>query len=166
MTAPTGSKHISPIEEAKEAVNSLDPFQHSSERYREVWQELRRTYEDAVDYSDNTNQTFPLWALSQFDNKHLERILTKGYYQSLGMLNIWAPSASRILKVKPWRFILFFHYIEQARARAINMILKTRPGLTFNQLYEEVQQNRLKRIKSQDNPKKEFLPRDFRNCCS
>lgn len=154
------------MKEAKEAVNSLDRFNDSSERFRQVWQALRQAYEDTVNNSDSdTCRPFPVWALSQFDPGYLESLLQVGYYQDLGHLKTWAPSASLKFKVRPWQFILFFDYIEQARARAINKISKERPDLTFNQLYDEVQNNRSNRIKHQKNPRYEFLPRDFNACC-
>lgn len=155
------------IVKAKEAIYSLDRFNDPWERFREVWQDLRQAYEDTVNNSDSdTCRPFPIWALSQFDPGYLESLLTVGYYQDLGHLKTWASTAALKFKVRPWQFILFFDYIEQARARAINKISKERPDLTFNQLYEEVQNSRLNRIKHQKNPRYDFLPRDFKACCS
>lgn len=154
------------VKKAKEAIDSLDGSSDTSERFREVWQELRQAYEDTVNNNSNSNtyRPFPVWALSQFDPGYLESLLSAGYSQDLKNLRTCAPSASLNFQVRLWQFILFFDYIERAKARTINEISIKRPGLTFNQLYEEVQNNRLNQIRHQKNPKYEFLPRDFKAC--
>jgi hypothetical protein len=156
------------LKKAKEAIDSLNGSDGTQERFREVWQKFRQAYEDTVNHNSefNTYRPFPVWALSQFDPGYLERFLTAGYSPDLKNLRTCAPSAPSHFKVDPWQFILYFDYIERARAQALYEISTKRPGLTFNQLYEEIQRHRLNRIKQQKNPKYEFLPRDFRACCS
>lgn len=157
------------LKRAKEAVHALQGSDDPPEHFRKVWQEFRQVYEDTVNHNCTDYDTygaFPVWALSQFDVGDLEDFLTAGYSQDLKYLRICAASAPSHFRNRPWKFILYFDYIERQRARAINDILIKRPTLTFNGLYEEVQINRLKRIKNHKNPKYEFLPRDFKACRS
>ncbi|KAL7919238.1 hypothetical protein ACQKWADRAFT_301816 [Trichoderma austrokoningii] len=155
----TSTNSGSRVEKAKEAIKSLSR-NDTPKRFREVWQELRQAYEDTV----YNNGPFPVWALSQFDPGYLEKLLTTGYSQDLRYLRTCAPFASLNFQVSQWQFILFFDSIDRARAKALNNISKERPGLTLSNLYDEVQKNRLNRIKNQKNPKYEFLPRDFKAC--
>ncbi|KAK1236921.1 hypothetical protein MKX08_007869 [Trichoderma sp. CBMAI-0020] len=162
------------VEKAKEAFGSLGPSRDSG-RVRKVWQELRQVYEDTVNSNANsgTHRPFPIWARSQFDPRYLEELLRVGYLEDLLRVGdpkgrnppeTGAPSPSLHFKTEPWQFILHFDCIEREKAQAIKEICIKRPKLTFNQLYEEVQKNRLSRIEHEANPKYGFLPCDFKAC--
>lgn len=165
------------VKKAKEAFNSLDYHSSEPQRIREVWQEFRQTYEDTVNNNSNcdTHPSFPIWARSQVEPVKLKDLLTKGYIENVARVSYFddrspettrATSVSQHFKVEPWQFVLHFDYVGREKGQAIKEIAKQRPTLTFNQLYEEVQKNRLNRIQHQNNPKYEFLPGDFKACCS
>ncbi|KAL5095547.1 hypothetical protein Trisim1_000318 [Trichoderma cf. simile WF8] len=149
------------VEKAKQAVCSLNLSEDKTEHIRQVWQELRRSYESTF---SNADEPFPFWALRQFKSERLERILELGYDKDLGQLRNWAACAAKKFDVKPSRFVLFFDSIEQARAKALNKVSKECPSLTFDSLYQAVQRNRLRRIKCGKNRRNEFLPGDFNAC--
>ncbi|GFP60441.1 hypothetical protein TASIC1_0018004600 [Trichoderma asperellum] len=153
------------LEKAKEAINSSDLFEKTPEYIKEAWEALRRAYEATTSHSDDC-LPFPRWALLQFEHERIAKIIHLGYYKDLGLLEAYAPSASEHLDVQPWRFILFFNYIEQGRARVLTNIIKKRPYLTFNQLYEEIQRNRASRIQRKPNSRTEFQPVDYKACCN
>ncbi|PNP46425.1 hypothetical protein THARTR1_10747 [Trichoderma harzianum] len=50
------------------------------------------------------------------------------------------------LDTEPWKFVLFFNYIGQSRARILRKIAIKRPTITFEQLYEEVRRNQRNRL--------------------
>jgi hypothetical protein len=151
------------VKKAKEAVNSPDLFENTSEHIQEAWKELRRAYE-ATASDSNDSKPFPFWVLDQFEHRHVEKIIRLGYSDNLGLLTSYAPSAREYFGAESWRFILFFNFIEQGRARALNYIMKNRDRFSIDQLYEEVCRNRSRRIQGKASARSEFQPADFKAC--
>ncbi|KAL7905443.1 hypothetical protein GGI35DRAFT_138215 [Trichoderma velutinum] len=156
------------FEETKEAFCSLAISKCVPQHLDELWQELRRSYE-AED--THNGQPFPNWALRNLPLEQMKAMIRVAYCKDLGALDHYAVSISSHFRVEPWRFILFFNYIEQGRARILRKISINRPTLTFEQLYEEVRRNRLNRLSArkvsnrrQKNPRADFQPSDYRGC--
>lgn len=164
MTSPQISTTNDRIIEAKQAIDSPDLFNQSPEYIRLAWQKLRQAYEATFSESQEY-QPFPLWVLKQFKHSRIEKVIHLIHPEDIGMLKTYAPSATDFFKADPWKFILFFNYIEQGRARALNDVMKSREPFKFKQLYEEVRHHRSSRIQRGKNSKSDFMPFDFRACC-
>ncbi|KAL7946809.1 hypothetical protein V8C42DRAFT_318860 [Trichoderma barbatum] len=166
-TSPSSHKKDK-LEEATEAFCSLTISGCEPHHLDGVWQNLRRLYEAEKTRSD---QSFPDWALTNLPLEQMKALIRVAYCKDLGALDHYAAPISSHFKIEPWKFILFFNYIEQGRARILNKVSKARPSLTFQQLYEDVQCNRSNRLKGRKNPtqnqkkpRAEFQPSDFRAC--
>ena len=154
----------STFEEAKAAFLSLT-LTEDTERIDEVWQELRRSYDVTVCNGHN-HQSFPLWALENLPHSTMSAALRLAYRKKLGELGVYASKISEHFEVSDWYWFLFFNKFEQGRARIVNQLPNTRPKLTFHQLYDEVKQNRSKRLNVPENSEAQFQPSDFRACRS
>jgi hypothetical protein len=163
MTSPSITAADDRIKEAKEVINSPNLFKNTPEYIREAWKELRHAYESSTGTSRDC-QPFPLWALDQFEHKHIENVIHLGYFKDIGALESWAPSAREYFETEPWKFIFFFYSFEQGRGRVLNKVMKSRKRFPFEQLYKEVRHNCLNRIQGKWDAKIKYMPADFRAC--
>ncbi|KAL6690784.1 hypothetical protein J3F84DRAFT_398069 [Trichoderma pleuroticola] len=156
------------FEEAKEAFCSLEIFKCEPQHLDGLWQQLRRSYE-----AENTHngQPFPIWALKNLPLEQIKAMIRAAYFEDLGAIRTYASKMPPYLDTEPWKFVLFFNYIGQSRARILRKIAMKRPTITFEQLYEEVRRNRRNRLSARKvsnrrpkNPRAHFHISDYKGC--
>lgn len=128
----------------------------------EFWEDLCRLHRATL-RNGATFKGFPKWILDNFPHKTIQNMLEAVYKLYTQKIDAYYPSLGDRFGIPKWQLVLFLGNLPQNKVKDLNDVLKKRPDITFDTLYRELCQIRLKRQPLPEGPL-DFTPSEIKSC--